>query len=420
MTPYPLFDTYETFLSSTSAEYLAEHPSIQTYLQGFAPIPAFEDYGHIRAFLQSYSGQATTFKAYRTQVERLALWSWIVAGKALTDLRRSDAEQYLQFCMSPPADWVGADVRKRFLIKDGAYVPNPQWTPFSMPPRKAEARAALATGRELAKQPYRMAQASVKLLFTVCSSFFDFLVQDGRTELLNPFRAIKQKSRFVQTTRVVSRGRCMTQLQWDYVFETAERMAQEDPERHERTLFIMMTVFSMYLRISDLVGTPTWESTFGAFAREGDFWWYYCCGKGNVLGKVSVRAEYLPYLVRYRRFRGLSDYPAPGEKTPLLAKLNGEGGLTDRQVRRIIQDVFDAAAARMQADGRAEDEYSALRAASAHWLRHTSATFDAEFRPAKHLQHDLRHKSMSTTQDIYYHALDDERASTAAAMPLRR
>jgi len=55
---------------------------------------------------------------------------------------------------------------------------------------------------------------------------------------------------------VISSGKALTPLQWNCVIETAEVMAPEDP-RHERTLFIVATLFSFYLLITDLVGRDT-------------------------------------------------------------------------------------------------------------------------------------------------------------------
>jgi len=74
----------------------------------------------------------------------------------------------------------------------------------------------------------------------------------------------------------------------------------------------------------------------------------------------------------------------------------------------------------MKADGFPENELGELRSASLHWLRHTGATYDAPYRNPKHLQADLRHKSLATTQNIYYHAIDNERSSEVAKLSLRR
>ncbi|GLO40322.1 hypothetical protein PPUN15366_19660 [Pseudomonas putida] len=65
---------------------------------------------------------------------------------------------------------------------------------------------------------------------------------------------------------------------------------------------------------------------------------------------------------------------------------------------------------KMRSEGRAHHEMESLRCASAHWLRHTSATFDAPLRNSKDLQEDLRHSNLSTTQNTYYHAHDQEHA----------
>jgi integrase len=78
-------------------------------------------------------------------------------------------------------------------------------------------------------------------------------------------------------------------------------------------------------------------------------------------------------------------------------------------VRTLLQSVFDNALAKMKSEDREAYEMNSLRSASAHWLRHTSATFDAPFRKAKDLQLDLRHSNLSTTQDTYYHSHDQER-----------
>lgn len=201
--------------------------------------------------------------------------------------------------------------------------------------------------------------------------------------------------------------------------DVAERMANDDPVKYERSLFILVTLQSMYLRVSDLVGNAHWTPTMGSFVKRGESWWYQVIGKGNVEAEVTVKPDYLRYLTRYRRSRGLSDLPYPKEQSPLVTSLRGRGGLTDRQVRNLIQEVFDEAVTLMQEEGRSEDELVNLREASLHWLRHTGATFDAPYRDPKHLQADLRHKALATTQNIYYNSIDDERASGVMNLKVR-
>lgn len=194
--------------------------------------------------------------------------------------------------------------------------------------------------------------------------------------------------------------RALTPLQWNYVPDTAEQMAALEPKRYERTLFLLATLFAMYLRVSDIVGRENWKPCMGDFRQDAEGnWWFHVVGKGNKVGKIAVRDEYIHnHLKRYRAFLGLPALPQQGEKTPLITTLSGRSGLSDRQVRALLQAVFDSALARMRAESRATHEMDSLKSASAHWLRHTSATFDAPFRNAKDLQFDLRHSNLSTTQ----------------------
>lgn len=430
--PQPLFDTYKTFMALFDPElkvpeddgqtqYVAERPAIAEYLDSMpASASAHSDMEHVRNFLKSYSGLETTFRGYRTQVERLMLWSWLKKEKSILDLTRSDAEDFMRFILSPDPEWIGTSVRDRFIKAGEIFEPNPMWRPFGIQAKKSLMKEIAEGKRSVAAIPdeYKPAQGSVRQVFAICSSFYDFANADGFGKG-NPFRAIKQKSTFVTRQKKKSSGRALSKLQWDFVIETAEQMAAEDPTRHERTLFILVTIFSMYLRVSDLVGNKNWTPTMGAFFRSGENWWMSIVGKGNKQAEISVRPDYLPYLARYRATRNLTPMPGHEEDTPLLTKLNGEPGLTDRQIRSIIQQVFDRALDRMKSEGFPEHEIGELRQASLHWLRHTSATFDAPHRDIKHLQADMRHENMSTTQDIYYNTDDKERAASMSKRSIR-
>lgn len=415
----PLFDTYEAFLLGSAAEYTADRPAIVEYIDQFEPaIPARADFNHVRAFLKSYSGVKTTFNNYRTQVERLALWAWIKAGKSVTELRRSDVEAYMDFASKPDSDWVGTETAARFVKRGDIFEPNERWHPFTRKVNKTSRKMAAENLTELPDVPFTLSQGSIGQVFAICSSFFEFLVQEDAAPG-NAFKSIKQKARWAQRTLKVDTGKSLSHLQWDYVVTTAEGLADEYPDKHERSLFIVITLKALYLRISDMVGNDYWTPTMGSFKRDhDDAWWYETIGKGNVQGTIAVKPDYLRYLTRYRRSRGLSDLPYDGDTAPLLTTLDGRAGLTDRHVRAIVQEVFDATVEAMKAEGRSEGEVSKLRTVTLHWLRHTGATHDAPYRDRKHLQADLRHKSYATT-DIYYDTIDEERAAGVAGLKVR-
>lgn len=426
--PKPLFDTFECFHELNFLQLNNERPAVRQYLNSFEDnCRAVDSYLVVRSFLKSYAGNQSTFNSFRTHVERLLLWSLIVARKPLLELRRSDAEQFMEFCLNPPSDWVGPVVKSRFKriggrkrLESDEYVVNSDWRPFSSTVSKRERKLSTETVTDVTPPPYHMAQGSVAQVFAVCGSFFQHAMDEGLTEA-NPFRAIKQKSIYKQRNTLDVASRSLTELQWTFVIETAEQMADED-DRHERTLFVVATLFAMYLRVSDLVGRDNWRPTMGDIRRDtAGNWWFHVVGKGNKAAKISVRDEYIQrYLVRYRQSLRLSPLPSPQEKTPLVATLKGRGGLSDRHIRSLLQVVFDRALHRMQSEGWSEDEIDQLRSASLHWLRHTAATFDAPFRDMKDLQADLRHNSLSTTQNIYYNSLDEQRARSVKELKMRR
>ncbi|WP_071222557.1 MULTISPECIES: tyrosine-type recombinase/integrase [Stutzerimonas] len=409
--PRPLFGAIKP---STEGSILDAKPipspdgAVQRYLETFPPeINVSVDYWHVQRFLTSYSGKASTYKVYRGFVERLLLWSWIVRGRSVLSLVRSDAEDFMRFNKTPPADWIGPLTQHRFVPgDDDGLVFNPEWRPFSIQKKRG------GNGEYIATQP------TLQLIFASCSTFYSFMNADGHP-VGNPFSAIKQKSTLIGGKASQRSSKSLTQLEWDFLLETAELMADEDP-RYERSLFIVVALFSMYLRIGDLAGNGEWTPTMGSFSRRGGNWWYSSIGKGGVEATISVKPAFIPYLKRYRESRNLTPLPTSTDSAPLLIGRNARRGLSARHIRTLVQEVFDRALARMRADGRTDDECMQLQEATVHWLRHTGATFDAPHRPAKHLQLDLRHRSLHTTHDVYYNSIDEERAASSHGLGIRR
>ena len=131
-------------------------------------------------------------------------------------------------------------------------------------------------------------------------------------------------------------------------------------------------------------------------AGDGHFWrdkdknlWLKVFGKGRKIRDISVPQAFEPYLDRYRQYRGLPSRIEVNEQTALVEKITGTGGMTTRQLRRIVQEGFDAARLAMIEDGFG-DEAKNLEDATTHYLRHTGASEDAVNRPIKHLSDDLR------------------------------
>jgi integrase len=189
--------------------------------------------------------------------------------------------------------------------------------------------------------------------------------------------------------------RKLSRLQWLHVIGAAEEMAREDPQ-HQRTLFLMTAFYLLGLRISELAYAPGRMATMGNFAPDkSGLWWYTTVGKGNKLRDIAVPDELLAALKTYRTSLNLPALPSREEPTPLLPKIKGKEGLGSRQIRNLVQNVFDNGIHALLRLGK-KDEAEDLATATVHWLRHTAISSDVETRPREHIRDDVGHENAST------------------------
>ncbi|MDR0212272.1 MAG: site-specific integrase [Pseudomonas putida] len=407
--PFPLFDTYREFKTLDFSNMSKERDVIKDFLSDIACSSTPEySYLAVRRFLHSYDKNEATFNSYRTHVERLLLWCLLISEKSIVSISICDAESFMDFCLDPPKNWVGPVVKARFIrvggrkkSADDVYVLNEKWRPFSITQSKSVSKISIEADVEPPRpSKYIITSASVGQIFAVCESFYEFLYREGSV-FANPFRGIQDRSRYTERGVSSVNSRVLTPTQWEYVITTAEDMAREN-SAHERTLFILVTLFSFYLRVSDLIASSKFQNNLEPFLQDGKDWWFHGVRGSGSPFKIKAKPEYIEYLKRYRVSLSLSPLPRPEERTPLLSAVFGRDGLSDRHIRQLIQQVFDRAVDVMNRDLHAESEISNLRLASLHWLRHTSASFDAPLRDAHDLQADLDHKSSRTTRDDYY------------------
>ncbi|MDF1765636.1 MAG: tyrosine-type recombinase/integrase [Gammaproteobacteria bacterium] len=370
-----------------------------------SPANAVSDYQLASEFIYSYRGSNDTFSTYRREIEHFLHWCWIIRGKSLDEVGREHIEEFIDFSRAPPSSWIGGTSVPRFLLKGGRREPNLDWRPY--------VSAAAADGGE-----YTLSSASIQSLLGVLSSFYNYLIQEEYLRS-NPVAQLRQKSKFVRKTQGPGKIRRLSPLQWDYLIDTTEALAASDPGVHERTLFILQALFAMYLRISELVVSERWQPRMGHFQPDAEGnWWFLTVGKGNKEREVSVSDAMLAALKRYRLSRGLAPLPSFGESTPLIHKTRGRGGITStRQIRLIVQQCFDNAAAAMRRDG-FDDDAQRLADATVHWLRHTGISEDVKHRPREHVRDDAGHGSSAIT-DRYIDVERAERHASARAKPIK-
>ena len=389
--PFAFFDTLEKMANPFKKPVQLPVKTGDNLPSGF-----LQDYQEASEFIYSYRGSPDTFNTYRREVEHFLHWCFIIVNKLLNQIVREDIETYIEFTNQPPRNWIGKKNVSRFMNREGERVPNPEWRPY------------VSTSEE-----YAASQSAIQSLFSVLSSFFNFLIQENYITA-NPIAQLRQKSKFLRKKQQ-SKGqiRRLSPLQWDYVMEAAETLARKEPLVHERTLFIMNALYAMYLRISELVETSRWQPQMGHFQSDQEAnWWFVTVGKGNKEREISVSNAMLEALKRYRLSRDLPPLPGPGESTPLIHKTRGKGGITStRQIRGIVQKCFDLATARIRTEG-FSDEADRLSNATVHWLRHTGISEDVKHRPREHVRDDAGHGSSAIT-DRYIDVERTERHASA-------
>ncbi len=391
--PCPLFDTIEAIQRLTAPAFLTDAQKC--------------DYQQACRFLLSYKNISATFLTYRREIERLLQWCQCKADKTLKQLCREDMEAYIKFCQKPPKTWISLKKVPRFMNKDGHRVPNTDWRPFVATLPKVQ----ISQGKKPEVENYTLSEKSLREIFTICSSFFNFLLQENYLQV-NSVAQMRQKNRFFTQQHTKKIIRKLSELQWGYVIETAYLMAEENA-KYERTLFIMNALYGMYLRISELAASKRWLPKMGDFQRDADgLWWFTTVGKGNKQRQIAVSPAMLNALKRWRKHLNLSPLPSLGETSPLIPKHIGVGSITStRPISVLVQECFDRAVARLEKDG-FKDESQQLMHATVHWLRHTGISEDVKIRPREHVRDDAGHSSSAIT-DKYIDVELRERANSA-------
>lgn len=397
--PIPLFDSLEHIKNC--------HPPV------YLDISQQKDFEKCIDFLKCYTGSVGTFNSYRREVERLLHWVWLIAQKDLKIIKREDIEAFVRFCQKPPKTWIGIKKAPRFIEKECLRIPNSEWRPFVATVSKAAHRK----GEKPDIKNFELSHDSIKELFAILSTLYNYLLQEEYV-YINPIALIRQKSTFIRKQQGQTKIRRLSELQWQYVIKTAKELADKNAGVHERTLFIMSILYSMYLRISELAASTRWIPLMNHFERDRDgSWWFTTVGKGNKQRTIAVSNATLLALKRWRKHLGLSPLPSPADNSPLFPKTKGKGPITNTSyIRKIVQCCFDRTIEKLNKDGYTEEAES-LIGATVHWLRHTGISDDVKIRPREHVRDDAGHSSSATT-DKYIDIELKERHKSARNKPI--
>lgn len=333
---------------------------------------------HATDWLFEQKHSENNYKAYRSELTTFLHWCFDVVSMSPTEVMRKDMSRYVDYCLNPPVELIGYFNVPQFKFDQqlGERIPNPLWKPF--------------VGKKYLGQiqPYRLSDNALKTKIAILSSFYSYLMGEEYCER-NPAQIWLNHSRFALTRRYQSRideeenSLAFTELQWSYVMTTVTTLAEESPELHQRSLFLISLIYSCYLRISDVSARAGYSPVMGQF-----------------------RQNHQTLFVRHR---------AAGRGRD-VGLLNANLGI--RQVRDEIQNIINLAADNAQTDGFIHDAQQ-MRKLTAHNIRHTGITHDINInrRPLSHVQADAGHESIDTTSQ-YLHTTQTERHESALNKPL--
>lgn len=398
----PLFPTYIELKDFVAEDY----PSLTRYLeQGVSWKKQHWQWACDFLIYIGRNKSEHTYVRFRNDTERFMLWLFEIHKKPIDDLRKADILSFIDFCVSPPVNWISTINCERFQLSNGVFNFNPEWKPFRL------AKAKSAPNQKLDKKKYRPSQQTIISTFVALSSLYRHLM-DEEMCYANPVPVAKKDCRhLIKNSQVKSINR-LTAEQWSFVLKSAEKMAQTD-SIHERSLFVIVVMKTLFLRVSELSTRRDWVPIMGHFWQDDtENWWFKAYGKGKKIRDVTVPSDFISYLKRYREYRGLLPLPTAGEQQVLVEKIRGVGGLTTRQITRIVQEVFDQAYKRMS-EIKGPDSAQKLKEATTHYLRHTGASMEIEDnRPLKDLSEDLGHASSATTDTVYVQVERRKRAQS--------
>lgn len=401
--PTPLYPTYAELCELS----LSDYPELNEFLTSTGQPWCFTLWKWGKSFLE-YTGRnksVHTYDRFRNEIEKFILWSFLEKKSPIDELRKSDILEYADFCWKPPVLWIGTSSQERFKLRNSYFTSNELWRPFKIQAPKSQ------TQKDVDKKKYRPSQQTLTSTFTGIIVFYNYLMGE---ELCygNPAQIAKKDCKhFISDTQVKEIKRLPAE-QWQYLLDTAVEMANSDPI-YERNLFVIAALKTLFLRVSELSERDNWSPVMGHFWQDEDEnWWLKIFGKGRKLRDTTVPSDFMPFLQRYRLSRGLSGLPTSGDNNVLVEKIRGQGGMTSRHLRRLVQGVFDQAFIRMK-QFKGENKAMKLKEATTHWLRHTGASMEIERgRALKDLSEDLGHASMATTDTIYVQSENKKRAES--------
>lgn len=386
-----------------------------------ALVRADNDLEAIESWIKTVGDRSpSTRRAYEKEAGRLLSWAVIEQGKPLSSLDIEDMQDYETFLKNPVSrhpevTWISqAPLNpktkrvRRGVVSRGS----PEWRPFDGP----------------------LSPKSIDQAMIILKSMFAFWTDVGYT-VVNPLsvrRKITLPNKASVLARVLSPGT------WAYFYryldEFVDRIPDDTPPRERLSLLRQanqryMVFSALYLlgtRISELASLKMSDFSRRYMANGEEQYFVNITGKGNKERTIPVPMDLMDVIAKYRRcintfpvvrrgihretygtFEPLNVMPSPDDDTTLIRSASGTRPVSGPRLAAIVKEALQEAKSHYESLDReiapANVALEQLDKASAHWMRHTSATHQSLKGVSLRFVKDfLGHASYDTTM-LYDH-----------------
>ena len=342
-------------------------------------IASRNDYEACHSFLARFESKST-LRAYRKEIERLLLWC-VVEKLSFGQINKEAVDSYIHFLKNPTPRrlWCYASDKARSTPRN-----SPAWKPF-------------VTG---------LTDKALKQHLNIISSLFKYL-SDACYLRKNPFALCVREKYASDTTHFTTLERIPTKQEWQLILQTLKSWPNE--KEKVRLKFIIAILFYTGMRLSELASLQ-WSS----FHHTQAGWSIFIIGKGGKPREVVVE-DLLIDIIDYRQSLGLSLLPEKNEVTPVVCNLEGDKGISDRQIFNLVKGLALKAASGEGVDALVKTRLSRF---SPHWIRHLCPTLMARAGvDTRTIQRHLGHSSSRTTE-VYVHLLNDDKRDAVRQLTL--
>ncbi|MQA40664.1 site-specific integrase [Rugamonas aquatica] len=362
----------------------------------FCFISARNDLQAIGCYLSDYADRPHTMRAYRRELERLVLWSVVVARKPLSSLLVDDCKAYVRFLENPDPGFCG----------DRAPRGSVRWRPFASEP---------------------MAASSRKYAVLVLRAAFEYLHR-VRYLLGNPWSAVKDPAVDTDIDRLQVQ-KALAPETWELLIGRLEQRAQVRKQAQDRVaLATLLLLGDSGLRRAEVVVARRDQLT--PSRQVPGVWLLKVLGKGRKRRQVPVSGRAVAALQAHWADLGedfgdavssrplLSPVTVPATRAAQQRHLKGTPGYTPNAiydvvvgaVQRVLRDLSSVGGAPVGVD---PTELARLLGLAPHGLRHTFGMLAVEGGVDPYVvQEMLGHASMETTA-VYVRARERRIAEAA-------